>query len=100
MFNRMSALCLVLGGLVGLAVAGPSVRAQSSGTVLPFVVDTGDVVGLTFEKGTILPEVFKCRVAELQADWIRCTSTEPLPSTHEQHWYRLKRVIQVTRLEK
>jgi hypothetical protein len=100
MFNRMSALCLVLGAVAGYGVAGPSVTAQGGGTPLPFVVTIGETIGLKFERGTYLPEELRCSVAEAQIAWIRCASADPVQGDRVQQWYSLSRVILITRPEK
>jgi hypothetical protein len=100
MFTRLSALWLVLGALVGYAVGGPSVRAQTTGPAFPFPVSPGDSLKLRFEQHTLTDGgySFNCTVSELQGMWIRCKPADSFQ--REQPWYSLKRVIQVTKQEK
>lgn len=103
MLNRFSALWLVLGAIVGgYAVAGPSVTAQGSAVGLPFAVEPGTTVRLTFEGGTFAegPHYVTCTVAAVQPEWIRCRAADSFQDEREQRWYRLKRLIQITKQER
>jgi hypothetical protein len=101
MVNRVSALCLILGLVIGFALAGPSARAQSS-EGLPFPVNQDDKIALHFEHGTLGDTVVSidCTVDELQGTWVRCRSSDSFQAQRQQRWYSLKRVIQITKQQK
>jgi hypothetical protein len=95
MVNRLSALWLVLGAIGGYALAGTSVTAQ--GSPLPFLAR--DNVTLTFEHGTY--EGFQnveCVVDETQGTWVKCARQDRFGSAQrDEHWYSLRRVVEVTK---
>ena len=102
LMSRVSALCLVLGLIAGYAAAGPSVRAQASAAKLPYVINVGDTATLNFEQGSLSERTYTltCTVAAISDDWVRCAATDPFRAQREQQWYSLKRVVQITKLEK
>lgn len=102
MVNRWAALWLVLGAIGGYAVAGPSVRAQSSGNLLPTAFNPGDKVILTFEYGAVgqYTDQLPCTVAEAQSQWIKCASEDRFGRPGGQTWYSLRRVFKITKEEK
>jgi hypothetical protein len=100
MFNRTSALWLVLGLVGGYTVAGPPVKAQNAAvSPVPPFLGTGDDVTLQFERGTYHENVhsIRCTVAAIEGIWLRCgPAVERFDPQREQRWLNLERVIQIT----
>jgi hypothetical protein len=65
MFNRVSALWLVLGLIGGYALAGPTVTAQNTAaSPVPPFLNAGDDVTLQLERGAVSENVsIRCSVA-------------------------------------
>ena len=103
MFNRMSALWLVLGVVGGYAAAGPSVKAQTApASPVPPFVNPGDDVTLQFERGTYTEAIHsvRCAVVTIEGIWIKCAPAERFGAQREQKWLNLQRVVQITKREK
>jgi hypothetical protein len=101
MLNRWSIVVLLAGVLLGYAVAGPSVGAQSAG--LPFVV--GDTVTLGFGQDAAQPSfgsTVECVVAETRGDFVRCGRRERVGggrTDRSERWFRMDYVVQVIKRE-
>jgi hypothetical protein len=104
MVNRIAAVCLVFGVMVGYLVAGASVRAQSVPTTgAPVSVFGGDDVLLEFESGTYQSgrtSSVRCRVVAMEGNWIKCGSSDGFGVDRTQKWMNLAYVVQVTKTEK
>jgi hypothetical protein len=103
MLNRIAALCLLCGVVVGYVIAGASVRAQNIPPAAPVTVFGGDEVQLQFERGTYQNEnvsSIRCRVAAVEGSWIKCGSPDGLGIDRTQKWMNLQYVVQVTKYEK
>ena len=103
MFNRMSALCLVLGVVGGYALASPPLNAQNTSvSPVPPFVQAGDDLTLYFEAGTFTerPYTMRCAVGAVEGLWLRCGPTDPLDVRREQTWLNLDHVIRITKREK
>lgn len=94
MFNRFSAVWLVLGLVGGYALVGPSATAQSTAVspVPPFVYPGDHVTLVVDREGSSIVE---CDVAEVQGVWIRCTPDDTFASQPKQRWVNLQRVIEI-----
>jgi hypothetical protein len=102
MFNRVSALWLVLGVLGGYVVAGPSpVKADEKPRGLPYTINPGDKVQLTFAYGSIASRGYtlECTVADTRDSWLRCATPEGVGAPPEQRWYDLNRIVEITKQE-
>ena len=99
MLNRVSALFLVFGAIAGYAISGRSVMAQSNRVFFPTSINPGDTVVLTFERGTYAEGTYPltCAVAIVQDEWIRCGRASKFGSEREEEWYRVRRVVQITK---
>ncbi len=93
MLNRWSALMLVVGAVIGYAVAAPPSGAQ--GESLPF--NPGDRVTLVFDSSATESHSrsLTCAVAVIQGTWVRCDSTDPFRSPRAENWYSLRSLVQV-----
>lgn len=94
MFNRLSAVWLVVGVVAGYAAAGRSVTAQNvpANPVPPFVNPGDDVtLYLDYERSGMV----RCAVAEIQGIWIRCAPADKLATQARQRWFSLNRAIEI-----
>ncbi len=102
MVNRFTAVWLMLGAVAGYALAGPSLRAQSSGSLLPTAFNPGDRITLHFEYGSVsqYTDQVSCTVAEAQTRWVKCVSEDGFGRPTLAEWYSLRRVYKVTKQAK
>jgi hypothetical protein len=120
--SRVSAAVLAIACLViGYTLAGARVGASADDVQvarrLPFGVNTGDRVTLTFAVNSLgnSLSLIECTVADVSGGWVQCAQDDgvmvsgqpytPPPgaiSTHERKtvWYDLMRVVKVTKAEK
>lgn len=102
MFNRVSALWLVVGLLGGYVLAGSSpVKADEKPRRLPYLINRGDKVHLTFAYGSMASGGFalECTIADMADSWLRCATTEGVGTPREQRWYDINRIVEVTKQE-
>lgn len=98
MFNRLSALWLVLGAVGGYTLAGPAARAEIvQADPRPGFVAPDDEVTLEFERGTYTESrhSVRCTVAAIQGIWIRC-APDKFATERDRKWYSLQRVLVIT----
>jgi hypothetical protein len=93
MLNRWSALMLVVGVVVGYAVAAPPAGAQSAGVPIA----PGDRLTLKFESQAENDgsRTVSCTVGVIQGDWVRCDSTDPFRPTQAENWYSVRSIFQI-----
>ena len=102
MFNRFSALWLVIGLIGGYALSGSSATAQRSDDLYISALNPGNTVQLVFERGAVSTDnsTLNCTVGEVIGRWIRCKSEDSFQEDREQRWYSLERVARITKREK
>lgn len=98
MFNRLSALWVVLGAVGGYALGGPAANAEIvQADPRPAFVAPGDEVTLAFERGRVIYDI-RCTVAAIQGIWIRC-APDKFATERDRKWYSLQRVLVITERE-
>ena len=93
MLNKWSALTLVAGSAIGYAVAAPPARAQ--GDIVPFNVGDRVVLRIDASAETPVERSFTCTVGALQANWVRCDSTDPFRSQRSENWINVRSLVQI-----
>lgn len=87
MRNWLFVLVVLASGLVGYALTGSRVAAQTER--MPFSI--GDVVSLHMEDGR---RTLRCAVGSQRGDFLSCRADENRPET----WYNLRFVAEVRRV--
>ena len=99
MLNRWSLVFLVLGVLVGYAMAGAPVGAQTE--ALPFGV--GESVTLWYAKDAAPPELgnsVHCAVEEIRGGYVKCGRRSRISGGEApDRWLTLKYVVQINKTQ-
>ena len=93
MVSKWSVLLLVAGSAIGYAVAAPPAGAQ--GDIVPFNV--GDHVALRIDASTVTSaeRTVSCTVGALQANWVRCDSSDPFRPQRSESWYNVRSLVHI-----
>jgi hypothetical protein len=93
MLNKWSALTLVVGAVIGYAVAAPPAGAQ--GDIVPFTVGDRVVLRIDASSETPADRSFSCTVGAVQANWVRCDSADPFRSQRSENWINVRSLVQI-----
>ena len=96
MFNRFSALALVLGAIAGYVLTGTSATAQSDPP--PFAI--GDNVTLHYET-TMAESQVPCLVADIRGSYVKCENrAQRFTSDPVENWRNMRFVVHMRKQQK